>query len=476
MIQVFLKDDKVVISTFVDGNVEEDKLFNKKKEIRLGQDRIVISKTILDEGFFDLLPYTSVKEVLLVNLGTTPKDKVSFKLLCKDNQYFFAGEKNYLQLLNSMNKNPNNYTEEFLDEGRNRLIESVRPKIQLLKHNKRKKGISTCLTREKVNYLLSYSDEETEGAIELSSKYASGAEKLIQLCELYDLNKFYIIIGEFNNNISTPIDNYNSNTFSYIPTFVSNSLLGNESQLKEFDKSDNSEDKSIAIVIHGLGSSCINPINSYGNLLTYLNTRFKVFTFDYLTINQKISKSGRLLSNIIDELRSKYKKRKIYIFAHSMGGLVARTALVKEEAEISYLLMAGTPNRGSRKVNLGMLARNTFFYIFSYNVRQVIKFWDYYDLLMGRHNGLKSLGNKTNCISTLNKTDKGNEYRYYCMAGDKDWLATTDNVIHINGRELPSKNILIDEWSHAEYFEGDLEKSVGELLNRYEQTMLVGTV
>lgn len=89
---------------------------------------------------------------------------------------------------------------------------------------------------------------------------------------------------------------------------------------------------------------------------------------------------------------------------------------------------------------------------------------------------MKSLASKTECISQLNSDDIGNENKYYCMAGIFDFLALPPNVTRINGRSLPSRNILIRYWEHTNYFKGNLVNSVGELLNRHAEADTLGVM
>ena len=254
-----------------------------------------------------------------------------------------------------------------------------------------------------------------------------------------------------------------------MPYFERELFTGYENRMVEVNESDDAKDKSIAIVIHGLGSSCNNRKNSYGNIIDHLNSKFKVFTFDYLTINQTISTSARILSTEIEKLKEKYEDKKIYIFAHSMGGLVTRSALVTEHAGVDFLLMAGTPNSGSSKVSIAAFARYCFFMC----TNQTIKYRDYYDLMLGKHLGLKSLGNKTDCVRQLNNSDIGNEDKYYCMSGRLDFIVPKRNVTWINKKSLPKSNIVRGKWHHLNYFNGELEKSVGRLLSSYENATVV---
>ena len=168
--QVFSDGQKIIINTLEENNIIEDRLFNGVKEVEIGENSISISRTILEE-FSEQLPYSSVKEVLLIDLGNTPADKVSFELVCEGNQFFFAAEKRYLLLWNALNNNPEEYPQEHLDKVKNRLITKVRPKIQLLKHKVINEGHKANLTKSKVKYLLSYLEKETSEIKKLGEKF-----------------------------------------------------------------------------------------------------------------------------------------------------------------------------------------------------------------------------------------------------------------------------------------------------------------
>jgi len=113
--------------------------------------------------------------------------------------------------------------------------------------------------------------------------------------------------------------------------------------------------ENIILVIHGI-------IGDTKNMAIGLKTAMEdtersiaahydlVLSFDYENLNTPIQETARLLK---EELREagihEEQSKKITILAHSMGGLVSRWLIEKEEGNkiVKHLIMAGTPNNGS---------------------------------------------------------------------------------------------------------------------------------
>jgi hypothetical protein len=74
---------------------------------------------------------------------------------------------------------------------------------------------------------------------------------------------------------------------------------------------------------------------------------YEIYFFTYLT-STSIEKNGKLLRNRLDKLFSSQKSN-VIIFAHSMGGLVSRTALYQGESPsyLQQIISSGTPYHGS---------------------------------------------------------------------------------------------------------------------------------
>lgn len=113
--------------------------------------------------------------------------------------------------------------------------------------------------------------------------------------------------------------------------------------------------QNIAVFIHGIigdtkeMTKLIRRVNfSDGATLNdYYDT---VLTFDYENLNTSIEETARDLKKRLLEigLGSNHKKR-LHIYAHSMGGLVSRWFIEKEGGSeiVNHLFQFGTPNSGS---------------------------------------------------------------------------------------------------------------------------------
>ncbi len=75
-----------------------------------------------------------------------------------------------------------------------------------------------------------------------------------------------------------------------------------------------------------------------------------ILAFDYENLNTTIQENAKLLKQKLEEvgLTANHGKQ-LHIVAHSMGGLVARTFIEKEDGNqiVQHLVMLGTPNAGS---------------------------------------------------------------------------------------------------------------------------------
>jgi pimeloyl-ACP methyl ester carboxylesterase len=110
------------------------------------------------------------------------------------------------------------------------------------------------------------------------------------------------------------------------------------------------------ILVHGwqelaiIGFRCNKPYSSTWQ--TFLEEfaldpaiadQFQVFSLGYSTSNS-ISVVGEHLAEI---LQAQFGQDPSYVVAHSMGGVVARAALINEKANINGLVMLATPNHGT---------------------------------------------------------------------------------------------------------------------------------
>jgi pimeloyl-ACP methyl ester carboxylesterase len=81
-----------------------------------------------------------------------------------------------------------------------------------------------------------------------------------------------------------------------------------------------------------------------------------VLTYDYENLNTPIHESARLLKKALAEAGiHEEQQKKITILSHSMGGLLSRWLIERENGNrfVKHLVMAGTPNNGSVFGNIG---------------------------------------------------------------------------------------------------------------------------
>ncbi len=84
-------------------------------------------------------------------------------------------------------------------------------------------------------------------------------------------------------------------------------------------------------------------------LALYQNHGFDIFIFDYLT-SDGVDNNGARFRNRLDRVFGAASGARVYVFAHSMGGLVSRFMLYQGDAAPSYLraiVSSGTPYHGS---------------------------------------------------------------------------------------------------------------------------------
>ncbi|MFP7176192.1 esterase/lipase family protein, partial [Priestia filamentosa] len=457
-----------------------DDRFEYRKELTIDNNKVVITRDSIENTFLNNLPHTLNTEIFLVNLEKLDTN-ISFDLLCKEDEYFFVIEEHYFKIWNELNRLSNsenvndwlinwdyNEQDSNVERAKAKLFSEFHSKIQILKHlDQGNERLKARLTNRQLTSLLSYSDKE----IKLLD---STMQEIHQLRFLYlvnhkhnlNNNRFYIVKGCFDRNN----ENDDMMTLGEKKNKEKNYKLG------MFGKSENKDavDKPIVIVVHGIGSSCrLNNSDIYPDLVSFLVPNFHVFTYDYLTINQTINDSGAMLAKDINDLKKQYHGKEVIVIAHSMGGLVSRAALVKHNASIDYLIMAGTPNNGSR---LGSMTDITRKVLLKTNKKR-LKSQDAEDLFHRRIKGLEDLGNKTTYIKSLNAEDSSNENKYYCIVGNylglrNDIIVSNFNMIRINRNELPQFHRA--NLNHMNYFSANnIEKSIGKALQNIKIRKLV---
>lgn len=105
--------------------------------------------------------------------------------------------------------------------------------------------------------------------------------------------------------------------------------------------------RPIVVLIHGYNSTCTSLEGLHQEIAA---REFPCATFEYPN-DGPLDESALLLSKELRRFLQQFPGRHISIVAHSMGGLVARAAIEDPEldpANVSQLVMVGTPNQGSQ--------------------------------------------------------------------------------------------------------------------------------
>ncbi|MCZ8537283.1 alpha/beta hydrolase [Paenisporosarcina quisquiliarum] len=386
-------------------------------------------------NFLSDMPHSTNKQLFKVKVKGSNLEK-SFRLIGNKDEYFFAIQDRFLQLLD-------------LDEiDRDvELFSRISPKIEVLTHSEGNNAVEAKINRRQMNYLINNSIEDRE---KISNQVNS-------LSSMSSDKSFYIVLNKFKSEPSQ------LGLFRLIED-------GDSFRKEKLTEKPLEDDKPIAIIVHGLVSS-IGA--SYFNLFNTLRKDYDVFGFEYLTVNERVRNSGILLANEVNVLKKKYPKKEILIVAHSMGGLVSRSAYIEQKASIDKIILAGTPNNGSILISVPMLARKCLILygiLSNLKGKNTIKSEDFWHLVRpGKLQGFNDLANNSGFISQLNSNDLiDSNKKYFALAGKNhgllnDGIVHTDNMVTINEIKIPHTT---SEWNHFTYFkESDIDIYLKRAIN-----------
>lgn len=374
------------------------------------------------------LPYSKIEKIIRIDFSEFDKEEYfDIDIICNNDEFVFTVQELYFKTLNESTFKNHELTNGLTD------------RIQLLTHNVKEGENAAKVNKSDIKYLLN----NTQDDMKIIGNLFENTKENIKNLQRHIL----LIVNKFESKNNSETDN--------IGLFRIESRDG---KIQKFNEKlsgikENKPDKPPIVIIHGLASS-IGV--AYYDLINHLSNKYIVYCFDYYTINQQINYSGKLLSDYIRILSDKHDKVKIPIIAHSMGGVVSRTALVHYGASIEFIVMAGTPNNGCSTLTLTKLCRKV---LKSANV-STIKRKDFDDLVLGNNIGLQDLSNKTKFISQLNRADTlNNQKQYFTLAGtmvlyNSDGLVRVKNMTRINNFSMP--HILNNKWCHLNYFKKGL--------------------
>lgn len=407
--------------------------FNENfKGIAFSEDQIYNNKEVLSR-----LPYCNIQKLIRVDFtDSSIGNEVKIDVRCDTDEFVFVVQEGYLELMNDKHLN----LEDF--------ISNVSPRLQLLKHKQVDDKNVVTINKSDINYVLNYNSDDLKYLNNILPKINSRLKYLVNRSIDKLKKKLFIVVGKFKDVVFKKEDILGLNRIEY--------------NGEEIQKSSDLEKKKKPpiVIVHGLASSIGLP---YCDLITHLQNKYTVYGFDYLTINQSIHYSGTLLDRYISQLSENYNGDPIPIIAHSMGGLVSRNAMIKHKSLINYIIMAGTPNNGSKLASLPLLTR-ILLMLFNF---LPIKVKDFYDLMHRRCEGLEDLSNKNNFIDHLNESDHFNYQRkYFSLAGIK-FLRNSDGIVWLNDmisiKDISMPHIRGDKWWHVSYFKkGNFESQIDE--------------
>lgn len=476
MIGIFEKNKTISINTKTKEEINQIS-WDENENFYTSDKSVKISKVNYSSSFLDSLPYTSNVNILLVELQNSNSIDFSFNFTCEKNEYYFAVDDLALKIcdlaedLKNETPQDDRLTEEYLTF-------LCFNKIKVLKHRKKQKNkLQARLTSSSVNRLITYTQRQRD---HMSYLLAQNYIKLLNLMDYeheipLTTRKFYIVIGKLKNqNIIQSADEEEMLAYKMteqITDVLAKEMLisGRGGRIKEYTKNSEVDNKYIVVVVHGLGSSCIKGDQvSYPELLSYLKKHFKVFLYDYLTINQPIDISAKIFAEQLKDLKKQYVNKEIIVLAHSMGGLVSRAAYIKYNAPIKRIITAGTPHQGAVKISASNLAALTI----SIFCTDKIKYRDFVDGVQGNYKGLKDLGRSTNYIADLNTLENWSDNPYYFIAGNAwilgDKIVSTRNAIPL--RKENTSNYKINRWTHFNYFDKDVIQTFESVLKQEVNT------
>lgn len=224
--------------------------------------------------------------------------------------------------------------------------------------------------------------------------------------------------------------------------------------------------EKVLVLVHGWTS---DPRSCWTSFIRYLTTSRnsqydKVLTFGYNT-GLHINANGKIFA---DNIRAKLKDAKVDIVAHSMGGLVARSAIENHNAadNVRSLITLGTPHRGT------LIASS----------------WvdDSRSLLAGINtDGGNDLSYDSEFIQRLMKNPRPSQINYHFFAGGYNIDPFRDGAVHsvsaldmpffdIDSKDIFKYNSLLP---HTELTEDErVFKAVLEKFKEFEENVYSNTI
>ena len=194
--------------------------------------------------------------------------------------------------------------------------------------------------------------------IALDTTTAVGAEIAVVKIDAQDIAQF--ASGTYNFTVNFAVDQFIPNVPTAGELFAVNAD-GTFTQVQA--RIDVPKGKLPLVLVHG-----IQLLGCEGNVKAYMNTwqtfaqnfyanpelpgKYQLYSFSYQT-DRHISGNGQLLAQA---LQAVFGSQEVVVVAHSMGGLVTRSAMLQHAdigANIGGVIMLGTPNHGTTVASIG---------------------------------------------------------------------------------------------------------------------------
>ena len=225
-------------------------------------------------------------------------------------------------------------------------------------------------------------------------------------------------------------------------------------KISESIKKSTEEGKDVLLLIHGIIGDTDDMVEAiFEN--TDLHQRFgTVLAFDYENLNTPIDEAAQALLKLLKECGAEQKQ--LIIIAQSMGGLVARWMIEREngDALVKQLIQSGTPNGGSKLADL----RKKFTGWFALGMNGLVFIQPHMPFFacigMGLEKlifrSLDQLDPESSFLDKLNGNPQNKDIPYYLLAGDTKKIEAnfddTDPIV---------KKLQSCLWGRSKYILGD---------------------
>ncbi|MDR0170888.1 esterase/lipase family protein [Bacillus paranthracis] len=383
----------------------------------------------------------SIEELCDKDLRDYREGFIGIDVLCEDDEFAFVVEDGYLNNFESMNWNYY-FVKGLFQEGPLITTESYKRKLEL-KHSE--------------NYSI--------------LSYRTYLKKLSKWTKRSDILRLNLFIGRLKGNSEVHTE-LSEGKLSHFTLDTNGKVV-----LLPINKEKIDPNKKIGIFVHGLASEVGQ---NFLGLYDYLANDYNILAFSYPSVTSSIDTNAIVLKTNIDKLVKYLSIKQVNVFAHSMGGLVSRAALVKK-APIKSIIMAGTPNNGALLANFLL---NYFIYsikdsilIIPKELRKALK-----NVNRGLAAGLRDLQYESRFIKDLNEAEwngTNNVKNYFALAGNKyrisDKVVKVDNVGTIkdfNSKNQLQLNSFIQRWEHGEYYT-EVDIKLTDAMNTAKKFLLI---